>query len=238
MSDGELRQTMKRLMSIHDEIDEKKLDLKSVYADAKSAGFDKAALGLAIRQIRGREKAETPAAEERAAIVDLYVSAFDSAPLTYVHVPAREGTYPERVSRPVETAGSASSLSGNAAEKAPVAQPTESEHVDRSASAQPHSAEGGPAIPSKPGDAGTGQGADDEAALAAVVQPSGAGTGSAVRSGAPISIRGLAEANAIAARAVKPGPTPTRNISGDMPEIPAFLRRAAPGNHPSFGEQA
>lgn len=90
MSDGELRQTMKRLMSIHDEIDEKKLDLKTVYADAKSAGFDKTALGLAIRQIRSREKNETPAAQERSAMVELYVSAFDNAPRTYVHVPARQ----------------------------------------------------------------------------------------------------------------------------------------------------
>jgi uncharacterized protein (UPF0335 family) len=100
MSDGELRQTMQRLMSIHDEIDEKKLDLKAVYADAKSAGFDKAALGLAIREIRGRAKAETPAAEERAAIVELYVSAFDNAPRTYVHVPAREAATNSKIATP------------------------------------------------------------------------------------------------------------------------------------------
>lgn len=90
MSDGELLQTMRRLMSIHDEIDARKADLKEVYGDAKNAGFDKTALGLAIREIRARAKAEKPDAQERAAIVELYVSAFDNAPRTYVHVPARE----------------------------------------------------------------------------------------------------------------------------------------------------
>lgn len=169
MSDSELCQTMKRLMSIHDEIDEKKLDLKTVYADAKSAGYDKTALGLAIRQIRSREKNETPAAQERSAIVDLYVSAFDNAPRTYVHVPAREASHEPMPHR----------------EHAPATQ--DGHDVDRGASAQPHSAIGGPAIPSKAGDAGTGQAVCDEAAMAALGQPSGAGTGSAVRAGAPVS---------------------------------------------------
>lgn len=92
MSDSELLQTMRRLLSIHDEIDAKKADLKTVYADAQSAGFDKAALGLAIREIRGREKARTEAAQSRSAIADLYVSTFDNAPRTYVHVGTRETT--------------------------------------------------------------------------------------------------------------------------------------------------
>lgn len=102
MSDGNLVQFMQRIMKLLDEIDEIKSDVKEVYAEAKSAGYDKAALGAAIRAIRSRAKAETPAAEERAAIVDLYVSAFDNAPRTCVHVPAREATYPERIARRVD----------------------------------------------------------------------------------------------------------------------------------------
>jgi uncharacterized protein (UPF0335 family) len=90
MSDGKLLQTFDRLMSIHDSIDEKKLELREVYADAKSDGFDKAALGAAIREIRGRAKAETPAAQEKQAIVDLYVSVYDNAPRTCMHVRTRE----------------------------------------------------------------------------------------------------------------------------------------------------
>lgn len=282
MSDGLLAQTMQRIMSVLDDIDERKADIKEIYAEAKSQGFDKTALGLAIREIRGRDKAQTPAAEERASIVELYVSTFDNAPRTYVHVPAREAgpTIPSR-------------------EHAPVTQ--EANHVDRSASAQPHSAEGEPAVPFKAGDAGTGQASAK--ATGTSEQPSGAGTGSAVRTGAPVSeiatpevppaaqseaaagsipeqgaderasgngegiaaqsaqfvtptgegegvaasvdpspavdapIKGLAAANAIAARAAMPSAPKSERADVDI-EIPAFLRRTNGGNHPSFGEQA
>ena len=166
MSDGLLVQTMQRIMSVLDDIDERKADIKEIYREANGHGFDKAAIGVAIREIRGRAKADTPKAQERAAIVDLYVSTFDNAPRTYVHVPAREG-HGQNPSR----------------EHAPVTQ--EEAHVDRGASAQPHSAEGEPAIPSEAGDAGTGQAVQEPET--GIGQPSGAGTGSAVRAGAPVS---------------------------------------------------
>lgn len=85
---SELRQTLHRLLAIHAEIDEKKDDLKTVYRDAASAGFDKAALGQAVREIRSREKNDSPEAQERRAIVDMYVAEFDAQqlPRTYVHV--------------------------------------------------------------------------------------------------------------------------------------------------------
>lgn len=100
MSDGLLAQTMQRIMSVLDDIDERKADIKEIYAEAKSQGYDKTALGLAIREIRGRDKAQTPAAEERAAIVDMYVSTFDNAPRTYVHVPAREAAENSKTATP------------------------------------------------------------------------------------------------------------------------------------------
>ncbi|MCO5092034.1 GapR family DNA-binding domain-containing protein [Bosea sp. (in: a-proteobacteria)] len=282
MSDGLLVQTMQRIMSVLDDIDERKADIKEIYREANGHGFDKAAIGVAIREIRGRAKADTPKAQERAAIVDLYVSTFDNAPRTYVHVPAREG----RGQNPSR-------------EHAPVTQ--EEAHVDRGASAQPHSAQGEPAIPSKAGNAVTGQAVQEPET--GIGQPSGAGTGSAVRAGAPVSntslgpltaaqsegaaganpeeaapasatesevvtaqaqgaefvtltgegeggsaptdpspvadepIKGLAAANAIAARAVQPSAPKTERGEIDI-EIPAFLRRTGGGNHPSFGEQA
>lgn len=89
MSDGLLIQSMQRIMSVLDEIDERKADIKEIYAEASGHGFDKAAIGVAIREIRGRAKSETPKAQERDSIVELYVAAFDNAPRTYVHVPAR-----------------------------------------------------------------------------------------------------------------------------------------------------
>jgi uncharacterized protein (UPF0335 family) len=100
MSDGILIQTMQGIFARLDQIDDIKAEIKEEYAQAKAAGYDKTALGAAIREIRGRDKAQTPAAEERAAIVDLYVSTFDNAPRTYVHVPAREAAENSRTATP------------------------------------------------------------------------------------------------------------------------------------------
>lgn len=86
------------------------------------------------------------------------------------------------LSKVSETAGSAAQLSGNAAEPSPVVEPVENDYVDGGASAQSHSAEGRPAIPSKPGDARTGQGPQAETRNAIV--PPGENAGSAVRDGA------------------------------------------------------
>lgn len=80
---SELRQTVERLLAIHEEIDAKKLDLKTVYGDAQSSGFNKTALGLAVREIRARAKTESAKAAQVQAIVDLYVAEYD-APRVHV----------------------------------------------------------------------------------------------------------------------------------------------------------
>lgn len=180
---------IQRILRTHAEEDEIKSDRKEIYGEAASHGVDKAALGLAVRTIRQREKSETPAAAERQTIADLYIEAFDAS---HVRACAREGRN--------ETAGSTVRLSGNAALTSPVVRAPETDHVESSASARPHSAQGEPAIPSKAGDAGTGQASAK--ATGTTEQPSGAEAGSAVRTGAPII-----------AKPYDPGP------------IPAFLDR-------------
>lgn len=177
------RSLMQRILRLHEEVDTIKGDIREVYAEARSMGYNKAAMGEAIRIIRKREKGSA-AFEERTAIVELYLSTFDQPS----HVPARERM--REVAEPTPRR-----------DHGPVTQ--EEHHVDRSACAQPHSAEGEPAIPSKAGDAGTGQAVHEpNAAVDHTEQPSGAGTGSAVRTGAPIL-----------AKPYDPGP------------IPAFLDR-------------
>lgn len=167
MSDHQLKSIIERILRLHAEEDERKADRREVYAEAKLAGYDKTALGSAVATIRKREKLSENVIAERESIVDLYVAAYDG--------PSRAHTH-ERI----QFAGRATSLSGIAVGKSPDAQAPEIEHVDRSASAQPHSANGGPAILSKAGDAGTGQ-----AVCIEIGQPSEAGIGSAVRAGAP-----------------------------------------------------
>lgn len=77
MSDGQLKSIMQRIIALHEAEDEIKADRRDIYAEAKSAGYDKTALGVAVRTIRNREKNETPEAQERAAIVDIYLAEYD-----------------------------------------------------------------------------------------------------------------------------------------------------------------
>lgn len=211
MSDGLLIQTMQRIMSVLDEIDERKADIKEIYAEASGHGFDKAAIGVAIREIRGRAKSDTPKAQERASIVELYVAAFDNAPRTYVHVPAREVAENSKIATPeFLTAAQSEAAAGSTPEKG----------ADESAS---------------------GAGESIAAQSAQFVTPSGEGEGIAVPANpspaADEPIKGLAAANAIAARSVQPATPKAQRGDIDI-EIPAFLRRTGGGNHPSFGEQA
>jgi uncharacterized protein (UPF0335 family) len=83
---SELRQVLDTLLHRHAEIDEIKEIIKDDYKAAQSAGFDKAALGAAVLEIRARAKAESPKGQERAALVEMYVAEYDRAS----HVHARE----------------------------------------------------------------------------------------------------------------------------------------------------
>lgn len=85
---SQLAQIMETILHRHAEIDEIKDVIKDDYATAQSAGYDKAALGAAIREIRARAKASTPKAQERAAQVELYIAEYDAS---HVRVGAREG---------------------------------------------------------------------------------------------------------------------------------------------------
>ncbi len=87
MSGEQLRSFMDHILALHAEEDEIKEARKGHYADAQEAGFDKAALGLAIRTIRARRKQETPAALEKQSKADQYVEEYDAS---HVHVRARE----------------------------------------------------------------------------------------------------------------------------------------------------
>lgn len=82
---SQLRSIMERILSNHAEEDETKADRREIYGEAKSAGFDKTALGQAIREIRNRAKAEKPEAVERQAIVDLYLAEFDAPKPSHMH---------------------------------------------------------------------------------------------------------------------------------------------------------
>lgn len=81
---SELRQIMEGILALHAEEDEIKESRKAHYADAQAAGFNKSALGLAIRTIRASQKQETPAALEKQSLADQYVAEYEA--LAHVHV--------------------------------------------------------------------------------------------------------------------------------------------------------
>jgi len=82
---SELRQIMERIIRLHEEEDALKADRREIYAQAKSAGYDKTALGQAIREIRNRDKQDTAKSQETQALVSLYLAEFDGPSRAHMH---------------------------------------------------------------------------------------------------------------------------------------------------------
>ncbi len=81
---------MERILRLQEQIDEIKSDIREVYAEEKADGGDKTAMGAAVSYIRKREKNKT-ALEDREALVDVYLIAFDRPSHTYAYARTREG---------------------------------------------------------------------------------------------------------------------------------------------------
>jgi uncharacterized protein (UPF0335 family) len=92
MSDGSntepVASYMERILNLKTEEDQIKEDIKGVYAEAKSMGFDKTALGDAVARIRKLQK-DPEKLSERETIRDLYLQAYKDPSRTHTH--AREG---------------------------------------------------------------------------------------------------------------------------------------------------
>lgn len=73
---GQLRSIVERIERLKDEQDALAADIREVYAEAKSNGYDKTALGQVVTIRRKRAK-DPQAFEERSAMVDLYLAALD-----------------------------------------------------------------------------------------------------------------------------------------------------------------
>lgn len=83
-----IRSYVDRILRIKDEEDTLKADIKDIYAEAKSNGLDKTALGDLVTHLR--KKAKNPEKQaERSSLFDLYLDAYENAPLAHTHT--REG---------------------------------------------------------------------------------------------------------------------------------------------------
>ena len=76
-----------RILTLMNERDEVSSLIKEVYAEAKGAGFDKTAMGALVTHLRKRSK-DAAGEDEKAALFDLYLTAYERASRTHAH--ARE----------------------------------------------------------------------------------------------------------------------------------------------------
>lgn len=83
-----LRSLTDRILRLKDEQDSIGVDIREVYAEAKSSGFDKTALGRLVTHIRKRDK-DSAKVQEDDALFNLYLDTYDAA-ASRTHAHARE----------------------------------------------------------------------------------------------------------------------------------------------------
>ncbi|MDX0762265.1 DUF2312 domain-containing protein [Sinorhizobium medicae] len=92
-SDAQIRAFIDRILRLKEEQDTIGEDIRDIYAEAKSMGFDKTAMGQVVQLIRKRGKIGEDAFSEQNAIVELYLSAYEGPALVLAaavspHTPA------------------------------------------------------------------------------------------------------------------------------------------------------
>ena len=73
---GQLKSLMDRVLRLKAEQDALTSDIKEVYAEAKSHGYDKTVMGLAVARIRKLEKNGAGACDETDAMLAIYLDAY------------------------------------------------------------------------------------------------------------------------------------------------------------------
>lgn len=201
---------------IKDLQDGKRETFASLRADLEALGLDRAnirdemaALKAAIVK-RAKRRTDADAVDERDAMTDSYLDLIERSAPRATHAIAMVVPVSKIATPEFLTAAQSEAAAGSTPEKG----------ADESAS---------------------GAGESIAAQSAQFVTPTGEGEGAATPAdpspAADAPIKGLAAANAIAARAAQPSAPKVERAEIDI-EIPAFLRRTNGGNHPSFGEQA
>lgn len=74
----QVKSIIERILRLKEEQDSLSEDIKEIYAEAKSNGFDKTALGQAVATIRKKQK-DPQKFEETGTVVDLYLGAYYGA---------------------------------------------------------------------------------------------------------------------------------------------------------------
>ena len=98
---NQLKVITDRILRLHEERDSIGADIREVYAEAKSAGFDKTTLGKMVQRLRAEGK-DREKVEEADALLALYLSAYRGSPASraHTHAHAREDV-PAEAPKPV-----------------------------------------------------------------------------------------------------------------------------------------
>lgn len=286
MSDeGQIKSIIERVQRLQEEKRTIEDDIKEVYSEARANGYDVKVLRAVVKHL-GKDQDEVA---EFDAIFDLYLQSFlaaDKPSRAHVARDAGARTREERSKdRLSEAMADNKELSAEMLRDGLISPEAHAENVALSDAVAAKLGSG--VVPEKPSGAGTGSavrtgapvsetadpdsqpsvqneaeaGASPEQGSAAradregdviasahadqFVTPTGEGQGRpgdvpsepASSPAVDAPIKGLAAANAIAARAAQPAEPKASRAEVDI-EIPAFLRRTSGGNHPSFGDQA
>ena len=99
---AQVKSILERILRLKEEQDALSEDIKEVYAEAKSNGFDKTALGIVVTAVRKRDKNPEKYAEHDQ-LASLYLAAYDGVGTTIAnistgaHTPARDASKPKLV---------------------------------------------------------------------------------------------------------------------------------------------
>ncbi len=77
-AEAEIKQFIDRILRLKEEQDTLGEDIREVYAEAKGRGYDKTVLGNVVSHLRKLDKVGRDAINEREAIFDLYLTAYET----------------------------------------------------------------------------------------------------------------------------------------------------------------
>jgi len=86
---AQVKSVIERILRMKEEQDALAEDIREIYAEAKSNGFDKTALGQTVTAIRKREK-NAARYEELNAMAELYLAAYEGGTVVATHAHAHE----------------------------------------------------------------------------------------------------------------------------------------------------
>lgn len=89
-SHDQVRSFIERIIRLKEEQDTIGDDIKDVYAEAKSVGYDKTAIGNVVSHLRKVSKKGADTVAEQGAIFDLYLAAYEGRSSDDSHPHARE----------------------------------------------------------------------------------------------------------------------------------------------------